>query len=95
MKVSVFARPERAALLMAAAYAAAHLPSFAPSLEDIDSINFALGLRDFAPGLHQPHPPGYPVYIALAHLVYTPLRLLAPELPRASAEALALGDCGR
>jgi hypothetical protein len=91
MKVSAFTRPERVALIIAAAYAAAHLPSFAPSLEDIDSINFALGLRDFAPGLHQPHPPGYPVYIALAHLVYTPVTLLAPAMPRATAEALSLG----
>src|SRR5687768_17028774 len=53
------------ALLLSAAYLAAHLPSLAPSLEDIDSINFALGLRDFDPSRHQPHPPGSPVYIAL------------------------------
>ena len=46
-------------------YVAAHLPFLAPSLEDIDSINFALGLRDFDVAQHQPHPPGYPVYIAL------------------------------
>ncbi len=90
MKVSAFTRPSWE-FLIAAGYLAAHLPSFAPSLEDIDSINFALGLRDFAPGLHQPHPPGYPVYIALAHLVYTPLRLIAPDMSRAVAEALALG----
>src|ERR1044071_7410253 len=55
----------RWALFIAVAYLAAHLPSLAPSLEDIDSINFALGLRDFDPARHQPHPPGSPVYIAL------------------------------
>jgi len=56
------------ALAAAAAYLAAHLPFLAPSLEDIDSINFALGLRAFNPALHQPHPPGHPVYMALGHV---------------------------
>src|SRR6202008_1904391 len=51
------------------AYLAAHLISLAPSLEDIDSINFALGLRDYNPAEHQPHPPGYPVYIGLGRFV--------------------------
>lgn len=78
MKVSGSARPE---LLVAALYLAAHLPSFAPSLEDIDSINFALGLREFDPALHQPHPPGYPVYMALG-------RLLTPAI---ASEATILG----
>ena len=55
-------------LVIAAVYLAAHLPFLAPSLEDIDSINFALGLRHFDPALHQPHPPGYPVYMLLGHI---------------------------
>lgn len=41
-----------------------------PTLEDIDSVNFALALERFDPRLHQPHPPGYPVYVALARLVH-------------------------
>ena len=45
---------------------AAFLPS---TLEDIDSLNFALGLADFDPAKHQPHPPGYPIFIALAKAV--------------------------
>lgn len=53
-------------LVLAAIFLAAHLPFLASTLEDIDSINFALGVRDFDPGRHRPHPPGYPVYIALA-----------------------------
>jgi hypothetical protein len=61
--------PRNLALALAAAYLAVHLPSLAPSLEDIDSINFALGLRDFDPARHQPHPPGSPVYIALGRLL--------------------------
>jgi len=55
-------------LFVAALYFAAHVPFLAPSLEDIDSINFALGLRHFDPALHQPHPPGYPVYMLLGHI---------------------------
>ncbi len=55
-------------VLIAILYLGAHLPSLAPSLEDIDSINFALGLRHFDPALHQPHPPGYPVYMLLGRI---------------------------
>jgi hypothetical protein len=40
-----------------------------PTLEDIDSVNFALALRDYNPALHQPHPPGFPVYVAVARAV--------------------------
>src|SRR5262249_35932442 len=57
-----------AVFFIAVLYLAAHLLFLAPSLEDIDSINFALGLRHFAPALHQPHPPGYPVYMLLGHI---------------------------
>lgn len=45
-----------------------HLPWLAPALEDVDSQNFALALRDFNPSLHQPHPPGYPIFVALGKL---------------------------
>jgi hypothetical protein len=38
-------------------------------LDDIDAINFTLGVRDFDVARHQPHPPGYPVLIAAAKLV--------------------------
>ena len=37
-------------------------------LYDIDSVNFALALRRFDPGVHQPHPPGYFLYICLGRL---------------------------
>src|SRR5829696_7652044 len=46
-----------------------HLPYLPASLEDLDSINFALGIRQFDVARHQPHPPGYPVYIAVAKMV--------------------------
>ncbi len=76
--------------LLAAAYLIAHLVSLAPALEDIDSINFALGLRDFSPIEHQPHPPGYPVYIAAGKLSLAAVNVLRPELGPVAAEALAL-----
>jgi hypothetical protein len=56
----------RSAVLLALAFLALHLPFLPASLEDLDSINFALGLREFDVALHQPHPPGYPLYIFAA-----------------------------
>lgn len=39
------------------------------ALYQMDSVNFALGMEHFSPALHQPHPPGYYLYIKLAQLV--------------------------
>jgi hypothetical protein len=50
---------------LAAIFLIAHLAFLPATLEDLDSMNFALGVRDFDPSKHQPHPPGYPVFIAL------------------------------
>ncbi len=80
----------RWALMIASAYLAAHLPSLAPSLEDIDSINFALGLRDFDPARHQPHPPGSPVYIALGRALLAIVSAIGSTLSQTAAEALTL-----
>ena len=74
----------------AAAYAAVHLLFLPHSLEDIDSINFALGLRHFDVALHQPHPPGYPVYILLGRMALGLARFLRPEAAFASQATLAL-----
>ena len=77
------------ALVVATAYLAAHLPFLAPSLEDIDSINFALGLRAFNPALHQPHPPGHPVYMALGHLSLAVVERVT-SMSRVAAETWSL-----
>ena len=37
-------------------------------LYDVDSVNFALALRRFDPTVHQPHPPGYFLYVCLGML---------------------------
>src|SRR5262249_6891429 len=50
---------------------ALHLPFLPSSLEDLDSINFALGVRSYDVSLHQPHPPGYPLFILAAKLLHT------------------------
>src|SRR5882672_2279551 len=78
--------------IIAAVYLAAHIPFLAPSLEDWDSINFALGLRAFDPALHQPHPPGYPVYMVLGHMAL-PIVEGVTSLTGANAEAKALALC--
>ena len=74
-------------------YFAAHLPFLAPSLEDLDSINFALGLREFDVAQHQPHPPGSAGYIGLGRASLVVIEAVAPALPPLRAETLALAIC--
>jgi hypothetical protein len=62
---------------------AAHLAYLPSTLEDLDSVNFALGVRDFDVARHQPHPPGYPAFIALGKLgtsVLAAAGVSAPEV---------------
>ena len=40
-------------------------------LYDLDSVNFALALDKFDPARHQPHPPGYFLYVCLGRLFYS------------------------
>jgi hypothetical protein len=75
---------------LALIFALAHLPFLPTSLEDIDSVNFALGVRDFDVAAHRPHPPGYPVYIALAKFT-TALTGLAVDGAASTIEARSLG----
>lgn len=74
--------------LLALAILGSRVAFLSPTLDDLDSVNFALSLEEFAPTLHQPHPPGYPVYVALAKLVH----LLVPEPSRALALLSALAQ---
>lgn len=66
---------DRLVLAVAALFLCAHLAWLPGHLEDIDSFNFALGLRDYDVAAHQPHPPGYPVFTLVARGVAT---LVAP-----------------
>ena len=62
----ILQRSAGAALLLL--FLVAHLALLPRTLEDLDSINFALGVRQFDVAGHQPHPPGDPVYIAAAKM---------------------------
>lgn len=59
----------RAALGWALAAAASRIPFLAHRLWDHDSVQFALGVEHFDLAAHQPHPPGYPLYIGLLKLL--------------------------
>jgi hypothetical protein len=61
-----------------------------PTLEDIDSTNFARALVKYDPAQHQPHPPGYPLYVALAKAVQT----VVPDPPTALAALSGLAQAG-
>ncbi|MFN3324074.1 MAG: glycosyltransferase family 39 protein [Bryobacteraceae bacterium] len=59
-------------LLFAAAcllLAATRLPVAPKHLFYFDSINFALALDEFNPALHQPQPPGYPLFVGLTRII--------------------------
>ena len=67
---------------------AAYFLTRSPALDEWDSVQFALGVGDFDLWRHQPHPPGYPLFIAsgwLAHL------LLPLDVPSALQLVSALG----
>ncbi len=84
-------KPASAAVALALAFVLLHLPFLPSSLEDLDSVNFALGLRDFDVAEHQPHPPGYPVFVFVA----TGMRLLTGSEVRAlSLTSLLAGGAG-
>jgi hypothetical protein len=78
------------ALLLAFAVLVGHLVVLAPALDDIDAVNFALGVRSFDVAAHQPHPPGYPVYIALGKLSQPLGVLLGADRAVREARGLAL-----
>lgn len=87
--------PSRAAFLAVLALvcgvAGGHLGVLPATLEDIDSVNFALGVRDFDPAQHRPHPPGYPAYIAAGKAATAITRAAWPtgRPDRVEARALA------
>ena len=82
---------EASVALLAVVFLAFHIPYLPSSLEDLDSINFALGIRHFDVAQHQPHPPGYPVFILIAKAVHAVVPTEARALGLLSAVAGALG----
>lgn len=87
--------PPRVLWALVAIFVLGHLPFLASTLEDIDSVNFALGLHDFDVSKHQPHPPGYPVFIFLARLARPIVSAVLPaDVPRTTIDAHALAVWG-
>jgi hypothetical protein len=56
--------------LLAAAVAVSRFAFRSRDLYDLDSVNFALGMVKFDPRVHQPHPPGYFLYVCLGRVLY-------------------------
>lgn len=57
------------ALLLLAGTVALRIPFASRNLFAWDSANFALALNNYNVAFHQPHPPGYPLYVGLAKLI--------------------------
>ena len=84
----------RLVLALAVVFLLQHLIFLPRSLEDIDSVNFALALHDFDVAKHQPHPPGYPVFIALGRAARHVVAVAWPDMSPAALDARALALCG-
>src|SRR5947199_1585729 len=65
------------------------LPFRARMLYNWDAVQFALALREYDVVKHQPHPPGYILYVALGRLVNTWL-----DNPTAAYVVLAVACSG-
>jgi hypothetical protein len=84
-----------AALAACLAFLVAHAVAGPGSLDDIDALNFAMGVRDFDVAAHQPHPPGYPLYIGLGKIGRAVLGLVGtPATGAWPVEARALAWWG-
>src|ERR1041384_8187560 len=68
------ARPDRLDYVMAVALSVltmlSRLPYRARLLYNWDAVQFALALTEYDVVKHQPHPPGYILYVALGRLVH-------------------------
>ena len=67
---------------------AAYFLTRTPALDEWDSVQFALGVSNFNLWRHQPHPPGYPLYLASGWLAH---HLLPRDVPDALQLVSALG----
>jgi len=75
-------------------FVAAHLRALPRTLEDIDSVNFALGVERFDVASHRPHPPGYPVFIAMSKISTAAVHAVRPSWDRDRTAAVGLAIWG-
>lgn len=68
---------KRIVLILSVVIAATRLFAVAASPFDWDEAQFVMAVRDYDVVEHQPHPPGYPLFVAAAKLVH---RFVASEL---------------
>ena len=66
---SMISRQKLEPLILACAVAISRFAFRSHDLYDLDSVNFALAMERFDPRVHQPHPPGYFLYICLGRLL--------------------------
>src|SRR5215472_13937619 len=59
-------------------------------LYDLDSVNFALAMNRFDPRVHQPHPPGYFLYVCAGRL----LNMVFHDANLALVVLSVLASCG-
>lgn len=64
-KILNFVKKEPAVILLVLLTLGARLLFLSPWLEDWDSVQFALALHSYDIANHQPHAPGYPLYVLL------------------------------
>jgi dolichyl-phosphate-mannose-protein mannosyltransferase len=62
-------RQRTIALIVAVVCAATRFLALARSLWDWDEALFVLGMRHYDVAQHQPHPPGFPIYIAMGRMM--------------------------
>jgi hypothetical protein len=86
----VTARLRRFSVVLALAFLVAHAARLPQTLEDIDSINFAMGVERFDVAAHRPHPPGYPLFVVFGKLSTAAVSLLGWDRDRAAAVGLSV-----
>lgn len=75
-------------LALGVVFATLYFLTRSPSLDEWDSVQFALGVGHFNLWRHQPHPPGYPLYIGAG---WAAARLFRLDVPAALQLVSALG----
>lgn len=80
---------KRILLVLSIGIALTRLPAVAPTLFDWDEALFVSGVNEYDVGVHHPHPPGFPLFIAPAKVLHA----LGLEEFRALQALVVLGAC--